>query len=59
MIPWLSEEERQNIGNNLIQLWESEKQIEKQREDCLLHLNRLGIESESSRKRFEVSKSPK
>lgn len=59
MIPWLSEEERQNIGNNLIQLRESEKQIEKQREDCLLHLNRLGIESESSRKRFEVSKSPK
>lgn len=59
VIPWLSEEKRQNIGNALIQLWESEKQIEKQREDCLLHLNTLEIESESSRERFEVSKAPK
>ena len=59
LLPWLHEEQRQKIGNTLIHLWESERQIEKQRRDSLHHLNSLGVESESSQRRFRVSKTPK
>ena len=58
-VPWLSDEQRMKIGNDLIALWQRERQLEKDKEQGIQHLETLGLESESSRLRWQASKAPK
>ena len=57
-IPWLSDRQRRKVGEQLIQLWASERQIEILQRQNMSHLDQLGLESEQSRRRWKVSKAP-
>jgi len=57
-VPWLNEKERISIGRELVDLWEKEREIEQSRKGAMAHLERLGVESEDSRRRWKVSKAP-
>jgi type I restriction enzyme M protein len=58
LIPWLGKEERRRIGRELFELWEHERQMESRKGDVMGHVNRLGINSAESRRRWETSKAP-
>ena len=58
LLPWLANHERHAIGECLIELWESERQLEILRKNSTTHLHQLGIESEESTTRWKVSKAP-
>ena len=57
-IPWVSDDERREIGEGLMRLWDAERQIEATRQDSTAHLAQLGVESEASRRRWQASKAP-
>lgn len=58
LIPWLADHERHAIGERLIELWDSERQLEMRRKDSMAHLHQLGVESEESKTRWRASKAP-
>ena len=58
-IPWLTSEKRREIGHNLLTLWNEERRLELRKRESTAHLKNLGVESESSRERWEASKPPK
>ncbi len=58
LIPWLPDTKRVEIGDRLIQVWESEHALEERQRQSLSHVDYLGIESEESRQRWQVSKAP-
>ena len=58
LIPWLAPHERHAIGEGLIKLWESERQLQMRWENSTTHLHQLGLESEESKTRWRVSKAP-
>ena len=58
LIPWLTDAQRQEIGESILVLWESDRQIEVRRQNSLAHLSQLGVESEQSKRRWTVSKAP-
>ena len=58
-IPWLDAGRRGEIGSNLLTLWYEECELQLKKEKSVAHLEYLGVESESSRERWEASKPPK
>ena len=58
LLPWLADRQRWEIGGRLIELWESERQIELCRQVAMTHIGQLGVESEESKKRWKNSKAP-
>ena len=58
LLPWLPKEQRFEIGENFVQLWESERKTELRRNELLAHTHQLGIESEESKSRWRASKAP-
>ena len=57
-IPWIAEQERRVVGQKIIDLWDAERQIEAGRQESMAHLERLGVESEDSQRRWQLSKAP-
>jgi len=58
LVPRLPEAQRRTIGRTLLDAWEKEREIEHSRKGALAKINVLGVESESSIKRFNASKAP-
>ena len=58
IIPWPSDEGRKQIGEGLIAVWTQERELLERRRTALAHLDLLGVESDESRKRWQVSKAP-
>jgi hypothetical protein len=54
----MSEPERRAIGKTFLQAWVKEAEIEKQRQSALSKIAALGLESDSSIRRFNASKAP-
>lgn len=58
LVPWLNEEERMSVGRELVELWKRERELERSRKAAMAHVERLGVESEDSRRRWRASKAP-
>jgi hypothetical protein len=57
-VPWLGADKRKEIGDELIQTWEKEKQVPIDLQAALSKLDSLEVESESSKMRWNLSKAP-
>jgi hypothetical protein len=57
-VPWLSDDERNTIGRNLIELWNQERELEDRRRASMTHVEKLDLESDDSKKRWKASKAP-
>jgi type I restriction enzyme M protein len=58
LVPRLPETQRRAIGRSLLDAWEMEREIARLRTTALSSIVALGVESESSIKRFNASKAP-
>lgn len=58
LVPWLTDDQRCSIGRDLLALWRQERELERRRVESLSHVERLGIESEDSQRRWKASKAP-
>ncbi|MFH1892222.1 MAG: N-6 DNA methylase [Candidatus Zixiibacteriota bacterium] len=58
LVPWLSDFDRRLIGSRLITLWDKERQLAEERKAAMAHIERLGVESEDSKRRWSASKAP-
>jgi type I restriction enzyme M protein len=58
LIPWLSDEERRNIGQKILEVWKMEQLANSAIKDALSKIGALGVESEESVKRWKTSKAP-
>ncbi len=58
LVPRLPETQRRKIGRSLLDAWEREREIARQRTAAMSSIVALGVELESSIKRFNASKAP-
>ena len=57
-VPWLDDSRREEIGKNILDVWEKERQLKLEAKQALEHTVELAIESDDSRSRWEASKAP-
>ena len=58
-IPWMEKGDRTKIAQGFIESWKLERKIAKLEDLSLKIVDRLGVESEESKKRFRANKPPK
>ena len=58
LVPRLPETQRRKIGRSLLDAWEREREIARQRTAAMSSIVALGVKSRSSIKRFNASKAP-
>ena len=58
LIPWPPTSYRKSISEELIALWEEERELIRRERQAMTHLTALGVESEESQKRWRLSKAP-
>ena len=58
LVPWLKDNERRSVGASIIESWKLEKDAQRTQNDAFAKLDFLGIESESSIRRWKARKLP-
>jgi len=57
-VPWPHSETRRRVGNDLIELWDRERELMADFRRAMAHLDNLGVESQESRDRWRKSRAP-
>lgn len=57
-IPWVGEDFRKQIGDGIIKVWKAEMKVEEEKASALLPLDKLSLNSATSKKRWLRSKAP-
>jgi type I restriction enzyme M protein len=58
LVRWLPQDQRKRIGQELIAVWQRERELQSQWQSAMSHIDTLGVESQESKSRWKASKAP-